>query len=218
MKKWILAILALFNVAAQAQSNLRLGAHFDPIVSWFSPKSSSIEKDGARPGYSGGLSAEYYFRPNYAFAGGLSLTSLGGNLLYRDETAITRGSGDDVVLEAGTTVAYTLSYLTIPATLKMKTNQIGFLTYFAQLGFYPQINIGSRAKSTDHQLQKDNVSAEINAVTLSYGFGGGIEYNIGGQTAIELGLFFNNGFADVLSKEKHRASLNFLTLRVGIMF
>lgn len=218
MKKWVFAIAVLFSISIQAQSNLRLGAHFDPMVSWFSPKTSTIEKDGARPGYSGGLSVEYYFTPNYAFAGGLSLTSLGGNLLYRDETAITRGSGDDVVIEAGTTVAYTLSYLTLPATLKMKTNQIGFLTYFAQLGFYPQINIGSRARSTDHQLQKDNVAEEINAFTLSYGFGGGIEYNIGGQTAIELGVFFNNGFTDVMSKEKHRASLNFLTLRAGIMF
>lgn len=211
-------MFALFSLGLQAQSNLRLGAHFEPIVSWFSPKSSTIEKDGARPGYSGGLSIEYYFSPNYAFASGLSLTSLGGNLLYRNETAITRGSGDDVLIAPETTVAYTLSYLSIPATLKLKTNQIGFVTYFAQLGFYPLINIGSRAKSTDHQLQKDNVSAEINALSLSYGFGGGIEYNIGGQTAIEVGVFFNNGFTDVMSKEKQRASLNYLSFRAGIMF
>lgn len=218
MKKILIAAFVLFSLTLQAQSNLRLGAHFEPIVSWFSPKSASIEKDGARPGYSGGLSVEYYFSPNYALASGLSLTSLGGNLLYRNETTITRGGGSDVILDPGTTVAYTLSYLSIPATLKMKTNQIGFVSYFAQLGFYPLINIGSRAKSTDHKLQKDNVSEEINALSLSYGFGGGVEYNIGGQTAIEVGVFFNNGFTDILSQQDHRAALNYLTLRAGIMF
>ena len=218
MKKILAAAFVFFSLTLQAQSNLRLGAHFEPIVSWFAPKSSGIEKDGARPGYSGGLSVEYYFSPNYALASGLSLTSLGGNLLYRNETPISRGGGDDVILEPGTTVAYTLSYLSIPATLKMKTNQIGFVSYFAQLGFYPLINIGSRAKSTDHKLQKDNVSEEINALSLSYGFGGGVEYNIGGQTAIEVGVFFNNGFTDIFSQKDHRAALNYLTLRAGIMF
>ena len=63
----------------------------------------------------------------------------------------------------------------------MKTNEIGYFTYFAELGFNQHINVGSRASSTGSGLSKDLVSKEINLFNMSYFFGGGVEYNIGGQ-------------------------------------
>jgi hypothetical protein len=82
----------------------------------------------------------------------------------------------------------------------------------------PQFNIGSRANATGSQLSKDNVGQEINLINLSYNFGGGVEYNIGGQTSLMLGVFFNNGFADVLSNNDYKSAINFLSLRVGMLF
>jgi hypothetical protein len=102
--------------------------------------------------------------------------------------------------------------------LKLKSNEIGYLTYFAELGFSPEVNIGSRATSTGGALNKDNVSKEINAFNVSFFFGGGIEKNIGGQTSLMGGIFFNNGFGDVLSADAHKAALNFVNIRFGIMF
>jgi hypothetical protein len=218
VKKLFILLILASSSALFAQSNMRLGAHIDPIFSWFSPKTSHIEKDGARLGYNGGLIMEYYFAPNYALVSGLNLTQLGGNLLYNDEVDITTGEGDHVLLPPQTTVAFNLNYLTIPMALKLKSNEIGYLTYFAELGFSPQVNIGSRASSTGSDLHKDNVSKEINAFNISFFFGGGIEKNIGGQTSLVAGIFFNNGFGDILSADAHKAALNYVNIRLGIMF
>ncbi len=218
VKKLILFFILVYGSALFAQSSVRLGAHIDPIFSWFSTKSSQIEKDGARLGYNGGLIVEYYFAPNYALVTGLNLTQLGGNLLYKEEVDITTGEGDHVILPPQTSVAFNVNYLTIPMALKLKSNEIGYLTYFAELGFSPEVNIGSRASSTGGALDKDNVSKEINAFNISFFFGGGIEKNIGGQTSLMGGIFFNNGFGDILSADSHKAALNFVNIRLGIMF
>jgi hypothetical protein len=218
VKKLILFLIMAYGSAVYAQSSVRLGAHIDPVFSWFSTKTSQIVKDGARPGYNGGLIVEYYFAPNYAFVTGLNLTQLGGNLLYKDSVLITTGERDNVWLPQKTTVAYNMKYITIPIALKLKSNEIGYFTYFAELGFSPQINIGSRASSEGNALHKDNVAKEINAINLSFFFGGGIEYNIGGQTSLVGGIFFNNGFTDVLSAHDYKAQVNFVNIRLGVMF
>jgi len=218
VKKLFILLFLGCSSALFAQSKVRLGAHIDPVFSWFSPKTSHIEKDGARLGYNGGLIVEYYFAPNYALVTGLNLTQLGGNLLYNEEVDITTGEGDHVILPPQTSVAFNVNYITIPMALKLKSNEIGYLTYFAELGFSPQVNIGSRASSTGGALEKDNVSKEINAFNVSFFFGGGIEKNIGGQTSLMGGIFFNNGFGDILSADAHKAALNFVNIRLGIMF
>jgi hypothetical protein len=217
--KKALIFLVLANVSVLfAQSNLRLGVNLDPMASWLSPKTNRIDKDGARPGIAGGLMLEYYFRPNYGLVTGFNLGVQGGNVLYNDSVNISTGDHSKVGLKAGSTVAYSLSYITIPLGLKMKTNEIGYFTYFAELGLTHQINIGSRATSTGSGLNKDNVPKETNVFNMSYFFGGGVEYNIGGQTSIIAGLFFNNGFVDVLSNNDHKAVLNYLTVRLGVLF
>jgi hypothetical protein len=218
MKKAIF-FLVLANISVVfAQSNLRLGVNLDPMASWLSPKTNEIEKDGARPGISGGLVVEYYFAPNYGLVTGLNIGTQGGNVLYNEEVSIATGDQSSVILEPGSSVAYNLSYLTLPLGLKLKTNEIGYFTYYAQLGLVQQINIGSRATSTGNGLNKDNVPKETNLLNMSYFFGGGVEYNIGGQTSLFAALFYNNGFIDVLSNDDHKAVMNYFTIRVGVLF
>ena len=138
--------------------------------------------------------------------------------MYKDTVTISTGSDGNIRINPGTTVSYNLKYISIPLALKLKTNDIGYFTYYAQLGFNTQINIGSRANSTDESLSRDNVSKEVNLLNLSYFFGGGIEYNVGGQTSLTGGLFYNNGFIDVLSNNRYKANINYLTLRLGVIF
>ncbi len=217
MKKALLFLLLLDVTTAFAQSDLRLGVNLDPMATWLSPKTNRIEKDGARPGFGGGLMVEYFFRDHYGFVTGLNLGINGGNLLYNDTTTFTTEDGS-VRLPAGSSVAFNLTYLTIPIGLKLKTNEIGYFTYFAELGFKQHINVGSRATSTGSSLSKDLVSKEINLFNMSYYFGGGVEYNIGGQTSLLAAIFYNNGFVDVLSHGRHKAVANYLSFRIGILF
>jgi hypothetical protein len=102
--------------------------------------------------------------------------------------------------------------------LKLKTNEIGYFTYFAELGFAQEINIGSRANSSGSDLNKTNVPKETNLLNMSYFFGGGVEYNIGGSTSLVAGIFYNNGFVDVLSNNHHKAVLSYLSFRAGVLF
>jgi hypothetical protein len=217
--KKTLIILALLNVSIVfAQSNLRLGVNIDPMASWLTPKSDGIEKDGARPGIGGGLVVEYYFHSNYGLVTGLMLATQGGNVLYNDSISISNGKNSSVMVGKGESVAFNLSYMCIPLSLKLKTNEMGYFTYYAQLGLNQLINIGSKGTSSDKELNKDNIAKEINTFNMSYFFGGGVEYNIGGQTSIFAAIFYNNGFVDVLSNNDHKSVLNYLTFRVGVLF
>jgi hypothetical protein len=217
LKKILFIFLAASSTVLFAQSPVRLGAHFDPVISWFSTKSNDISKDGGRLGFNAGLIAEYYFAPNYALSSGFNLTRLGGDLLYKVPVNISTDAGG-VLLPANTTVAYNVTYLTIPLALKLKSNEIGYFSYYAEMGFTPQVDIGSKASSTGGALNKDNVADELSLFNLSYFFGGGVEYNIGGQTSLTFGLMYNNGFVDVLSNADYKANFNSLTIRLGIMF
>lgn len=219
MKKALLILLIVnTSFAVFGQSKLRLGVNLDPVATWLSPKTNRIDKDGARPGINGGLMVEYYFHPNYGLVTGFNLGVMGGNVLYNDSVRISTGDRSSLWVPGGETVAYSLSYLSIPVGLKLKTNQIGYVTYFAELGFNQNINIGSRASSSGNGLNKDNVPKEVNLLNMSYFFGGGIEYNIGGNTSIVAGVLFHNGFVDVLSNNDHKAVMNYLAFRVGVLF
>ncbi|MBN2481086.1 MAG: PorT family protein [Bacteroidales bacterium] len=218
--KRILPLLLLLHVSGLfAQQTIRLGIHADPAITWLAPKNKNLDRDGMRIGIGGGLIVEYYFHKNYAIASGISFNLLGGNLIYQDSVAIITGKEDDLVsLTPGTSVAYNLNYFTIPVSLKMKTNEIGYFTYFAQFGFLPQFNTGSKANSVGKRLEKDFVGKEINLIKLSYFIGAGLEYSLGGHSSLLFGLFWDNGFTDVLSSKDYKALNNYVTIRAGIMF
>lgn len=219
MKKNLSILFFLLNVSIiAAQEGLRMGVNLDLMASWLSAKTNLIQKDGTRPGISGGLTLEYFFRPNYGIVTGFNVGTQGGGLKYEEPVSIRTGDNTSVTLDELSTVVYNLNYITVPVGIKLKTNEIGYLTYFAHLGFNQQFNIGATASSTGNALNKDNVPKETNLLHIAYFFGGGFEYNIGGQTSFVAGIFYNNGFIDVLSNNAHKAVFNYLTLRAGILF
>jgi hypothetical protein len=210
------ALVISFNLSGQ---DFRFGVNIDPLISWFQTDSKHLKKDGSHLGFNGGLMLETYFQKNYAFVTGINLTSLGGNLLYSDSITIAVDKGDQVGIKPASTLDYSLQYISIPLALKMRSNQIGYLYYFAQVGFTPQFNLKAKASATDDQLDgKANIGEEIGLFHLSYFVGGGIEYSLGGSTSLTLGIYFNNGFIDVLSNKDYKASINDFNLRLGIWF
>ena len=197
--------------------DLRFGVFVEPQLSWLTPDAKNIDRDGFRIGINGGMIMDKYFAKNYAFTTGVSISNIGGNLFYEDSLAI-KTAEEEQVMNPRTTVEYKLQYVSVPLGLKFRTNQIGYFTFFAQLGFTPQINIKARADASHDQLDRENISDEINLFNLSYFFGGGIEYSLGGSTELIGGIIFNNGFIDVLKSKNSRDTLSFLSLRFGIMF
>ncbi len=217
MKRYLTLIIFLpvfLNINCQ---DLRFGVFVDPQFSWMTPDARNISRDGIRIGIKGGLIVDKYFAKNYAFTTGIAISNMGGNLHYKDSVIIETQETEQT-LNPGSRVEYKLQYISVPAGLKFKTNQIGYFTFFAQLGFTPQINIKAKADASDNQIDNENISKELNLLNLSYFFGGGLEYSLGGNTALTGGIIFDNGFIDVLSSKKVKETLSFLSVRLGIMF
>lgn len=218
MKKIFTLLLLVNSMFIYSQQDFRLGVHVDPTATWFGTKTPQITRDGMRLGMKVGMMAEYYFRPNYAIASGLDVSVIGGNLLYEEDVEVITGKVDRIALDAGTSVAYNITYINIPLSVKLKTNEIGYFTYFAHLGVTPMINSGSWANSSDTQITKDFIGREINFFGFDYFVGAGVEYNLGGQTSLVGGLYFNNGLSDVMSNKSYKAVVNTLSVRMGVIF
>lgn len=216
MKKIVFsAMLIAISVIGYSQST-RLGVCLNPHFAWFSENTDLMKSNGSRTGIEGGLVIEHYFAKNYAFATGIHLGSFGGKMVYND-TIVFRTNEKEKNVPPQLEVKYKMQYISVPIDLKLKTNQIGFLSYFARLGFNAQVNIGAKADAPP-VLDNDGAGKEVGLFNLSYHFGGGVEYGIGGNTAIILGVDYNNGFLDLLTKQKERQSMSYLSINVGVMF
>ncbi|MCU0455400.1 MAG: PorT family protein [Bacteroidales bacterium] len=203
---------------------LVFGVHADPVISWFSSDIDSVRNDGARSGINFGITIYRFFGPNYAISTGLNLISTGGRLVTRDTTTFDLTSGVDPTVPGNTAIVYKIQYLSIPIGLKLQTNQIGYVTIFVDLGLDPKIVIGGKVDIDDLENQK--APGEIKNFNISYHALAGIEYGIGGNTAVVLGIGFDNNFADItkdydqipFNQPADKISHKMLSIRLGVNF
>lgn len=226
MKKLkLLMIVALIPVLAKAQSDdpqrLSFGLHFDPLVSWFGSDIRQTNNDGARPGYNLGMTFNKYFASNYAFSTGISLISAGGRLTNVDTTRLEFSNFQSVVLP-GDPVIYKIQYLSIPLGLKFQTNEIGYVSYFANVGFDPKVRIGGKADIPAINIEGEDAEDELKLFNMSWHLTMGIEYSLGGTTALVAGLNFENNFLDITkdnnTQPKDKITHKMLSVRLGINF
>ncbi len=209
-----------------AQDKIRFGIHADPVISWFSTNIDAVKNEGSRPGFNFGLNLYKYFGSNYAFSTGISLISAGGKLVsdstsffdltYRSKTPKL------VTVNAGDAIVYKIQYVSIPIGLKLQTNQIGYITIFTDLGIDPKVVVSGKADIPALELKGQNAGKEINLFNVSWHVIAGIEYGIGGNTAVVLGMGFENNFADITTdrgnQPRDRVSHKLLSFRLGINF
>jgi len=220
MKKTFIVFLSLFFLIklgySQYNGNLRLGLRAAPAIGWIKPKSDTITANGSHLGFSFGLVSEFVLADNYSFATGFDIASIGGKSKYKRTTEIIYDE-------------YKLKYLEIPLTLKMKTNQVSAMSFYGQIGLGLGFNLNSKSdeKITDitgseinHHTNLD-VKKEINFIRSSLIIGGGTEIAIMGNTALLIGVTFNNGFLNMFSKDNlynKNAINNYIALNIGILF
>ncbi|MBK9391715.1 MAG: PorT family protein [Bacteroidetes bacterium] len=179
-----------------AQKRISFGIHADPLVGWFTSENKKVVlNEGARPGFNFGLTFNSYFTDNYAFSTGLSLITAGGKLIYNDTVTMALNSAVKVL--PGNDVIYSIKYLSIPVGLKFQSNQIGYITFFTDLGIDPKFVLGGKADIPLMEIKKESASAELKDFNLGYHVTAGIEYSLGGTTAMVLGLTFDSNFIDI---------------------
>jgi Outer membrane protein beta-barrel domain len=219
MKKYLfIAIFAVSCINAFSQSNLRFTVFVDPEFAWMKSDLSSIDNDASKFGVNIGLNVDNFFAKNYAVMTGISIDNTGGNLKFENEKYLQTGSGTDTLV-AGSTVHYKLQYIEIPLGLKLKTNEIGYWTFFTHLGLNGGINIKAVGEVDNYELENENISDEIRLFNLGYYIGAGAEYSIGGNAAIVVGLTYNNGFVNITTDDNDsKVTLGNIAIRVGVLF
>ena len=227
MKKLIVILffsLILSQTYGQTKdSGVRFGLSLSPQVSWLSAGDNGIQGNGSYFGFSYGLLVDVLIPTNYAFATGLLISYDGGKLTYLDSTKFN--SFPNSTYPAGTNVDYRIQYIEIPLSMKLRTNQIGYMTYFGQFGLQGGIAIRSRADidALDDQLDvaKADFGKDITPANLGLLLGAGLEYELSGNTALMASLQFVNGFIDVTDNPKDfkkKSTLNHFRLQLGVYF
>lgn len=203
-----------------AQQNISFGVHADPLVGWFTSDNKEVMNDGARPGLSFGLTFNKYFTRNYAFSTGLNLITAGGNLVCNDTIEMMLNNSTSVL--PGNRVTYNIKYLAVPLGLKLQSNQIGYVTFFTDLGLDPKFVLGGKVEIPAIGIEKENAVNELNNFNMGYHVTGGIEYSLGGTTALVFGLSFDSNFIDITSENGNqpvdKILHKMLSFRFGINF
>jgi hypothetical protein len=152
---------------------------------------------------------------------GLSILSAGGRLVSSDTTIMHFSNSTPKVLP-GNSITYRLQYLTFPIGLKLQTNQIGYVRFFSDIGFVPKIVVNRKIDIPSLNISGENGSNELRLFNLSYHVTGGVEYSLGGTTALIFGLDFDNNFLDITkdnsNKRADRVSQKILSFRFGVNF
>ena len=217
---FLLFLLIIPKNKIHAQQRISFGIHADPGVSWFASDITEVKNNGSRPGFNFGLTINKYFSPNYSFSSGISLRSAGGRLVSKDTTVFVLANSTSIVLP-NRSVLYKIQYLVVPIGLKLQTNQIGYITFFSDVGLDPKVVIGGKADIPPN-VSDGNAMNELKLFNLSYHITAGIEYSLGGNTAMVLGLNFDNNFLDITKDNRNqlndKISHKILSLRLGINF
>jgi hypothetical protein len=215
----------LYCHTSGAQLNeLSFGVHFDPVISWFASDIDAVSNDGARPGFNFGITFNRYFGSNYSFSSGINIINAGGRLISKETTLfeLQKYEHEIVTVQPNEAIVYKIQYLAIPLGLKLQTNQIGYLTFFSDLGIDPKIVVGGKANIPSLDIKGENANAELKFFNLSYHVMAGIEYSVGGNTAFVLGLGFDNNFFDITrdtgEQPKDMVSHKLLSFRMGVNF
>ncbi len=207
---------------------VRLGIFGIIGASWMKPKTTDYKSEGSKLAYSYGLLIDYNFTENYTFSTGVSFNSLGGKLSYSDVATISGTTKAYGVMHR----SYRINYLQIPTILKLKSNQMGYFTYYAQLGINHNFRLSSfaddsfeydnptKALTTSDQEMKDYTAF----YRMSFTFGFGTEYAISQTLSAYASFNFDNGLTNSLSNknsisgQKESAFIKKLSLTAGFLF
>lgn len=241
MKKIFAVIVLSLTLGISAYSqDIRFGFQMSPSFSWMSTNTNKINRSGTNLGLKLGMIGEYYFRENYAFVSGIGFAfNHGGTLLHEFGGSYWTKSDLDPNLQQlppDVKLKYGIQYVEIPAALKMRTREFGYLRYFLEpgitIGFKTQARGSITGTGIGDTAEKINIRKEVNGLNLSWGLGGGAEYSISENTSLVGGLGFQIGFADVTDdngvvidtnqgverEEKSKGTVSAITLKLGIMF
>lgn len=218
----VIVLLGAFGATAQDTKKFRLGLQLAPNMGWIATDEKNFESDGSRLGFRFGLLTDVQLgsNANYFFSSGAFLNNVGAK--SKTTLTTTDSSGTRTVTSSGESK---YQYVEIPVTIKLKTNEIGYMTYFGQLGFDVGVLTSAKGKGADGDFEDAKDFAYPLRIALAVG--GGLEYNFSGNTSAIVGLKYSNGFTNVgkdkvkvdgVEFEQPKAKLHYFELTIGALF
>ena len=253
--------LFIGNVMGQENEmkNFRFGLKVTPMINWMRPDVKGIEKNGSSLKFGYGLMLEFRLSKVIAFTTGIGGDYDGGKLSFKDsasyyvfedamitaKAAATKITANDTLKLAQYLLksrTYTINYINIPITLKMKSGDIGGITYYGLFG--GDIGIRTKAKANDetssikvpagvsYDGKGVNITKDMGILRLNLNVSAGIEYNLSGSTSLVAGLNYRRGFFSATKAEsdylikgksgsvpfKQSAPTDAIMLTVGVLF
>ncbi len=241
------ALLFGFSTALQAQiqpidQKVRLGLNVSPTLGWIAIDNRGYDPDGVRMGLKFGLRSEFrlFKVNNYAFSTGLFAHLTGGKMVHPGVEKT-----DSLYTQYTVNSTYKVSSINIPLTIKLKTNEIGYVVYWGQFGVDAGFNFRAREDRTLTNASENSTEKNLTAndkVNIFYAgldLQLGVELNISGNTNVVLGVGYTNGFTPLFAgsayktkdgkvvldnngnpvyDSKFASRQNYFTLVLGIMF
>lgn len=217
MKRSIIFIFFFVSTLIASGQGLRFSFMASPQFSWFNPESTTIENNGIKMGMRVGLLADNFFSQHYAFTSGVFINSTGGKLIFNEKTKVRFKETSDSI-PAGAIMTYRLNYFSVPVGLKLTTREIGYSTFYVNLGLNADVRFKAKADLPVLNYSRELIPDEIGLFGFSYYLGAGVKYSIGGNTALLGGITYNGGINDILAHEELSAVINTLTIQIGILF
>jgi hypothetical protein len=248
----LLAGTIVFAQDSQSSKNVRFGLMVTPTVNWLKSGEKITEKDGVAMRFGGGLGLEFRLTDVAVFATGLMINTGGGKVRYNNDlsgnpstsyvgyiydkeneeiaefiTAYNDTSSNSANRYEGNLLnerKYSITYVTLPLTLKLRTKEIGSLTYFGMFGVNSSFRIA--AKATDdvqrpaasssgwgvpETISKTDVKKDVSLFHEALNMGLGVEWNLSGTTSVVIGLNYMLGFTNVVksnSKYQRKFTVN----------
>jgi len=218
IRTFLFLLLTTFSINLYSQG-FRLGFQASPQLSWMNSDKVGISNHGVQAGLKYGLETDLFIAGSkrYCINTGLFVSNHSFSALYNLEQSFQL---DQRIFDKEVTVKYKLNYLEVPINIKLKTDQFYRSTFYGQFGLTNQINLNATAVSDDNQLSNTNVNKNIVMYNVAMLVGAGCEYDLAGNTALNIGLQYTNGLMDIttINNLDEKTKFNSLRLILGIMF
>ena len=234
----ILVFGMLITQLSFAQGEFRFGLKGSSNFGWVGGTSKNIVNDGTTVAFGYGIMGDYYFKPNYGISAEIMLSNIKSKFKVTEPLAFNSAMSDTV---NDLRYEYNIQYLDIPLTMKIRTKEIGDMTYFGQFGVSMGFALNAKTSIVSTGLPKfisdqepteyrvndaegdaftvNNFDDKVFLFRLPLIIGGGVEYKMAGSTSLQGGVRIANTFTDMFVKDKTAiAKNNYVALSIGVLF
>lgn len=230
MKRILTIILLSLTITSFGQHKaFQMGFKGGFGLGWFATNATGYKGEGTNFGGSWGFTADVFIMENYSFTTGFDLIYLNSTISYPDEKPHEVLA---VMIDGITTTKYKTKYIELPLILTMRTNKIGKLSYYGQVGFGMSFLVSAKAEkdfkannSAFSESETVNAYKELTPTRESLIIGLGAEIPIQGSTYARAGLKFDNAFVNVIkgynstdSYLKNNGRNSFIEFNLSVFF